>query len=181
MQGAGLCLRQKRYLRGRQFKFTSDPAEEARAKLDVPEMLSDFERRFLADRRVGHLATADCERVPHVLPVCFAVSESTVYVTIDEKPKANRAPLKRVRNIIENGAAAFVADRYDEDWSLLGWIMLRGRARILSSGAEHDAAQALLRHRYAQLEPMQIATLPVIAVQIERVTSWGNLSIAPRV
>ena len=123
-------------------------------------MLSEFERGFLADRRVGHLATADREGVPHVVPVCFAVSESTAYVTIDEKPKSDRAPLKRVRNIMENPAAAFVADRYDDDWSLLGWVMLRGRARILSSGAEHDDAQARLRHRYPQLEPMQISTLP---------------------
>jgi PPOX class probable F420-dependent enzyme len=144
-------------------------------------MLSDLERRFLADRRVGHLATADRQGVPHVVPVCFTVFEGTAYVTIDEKPKSDRAPLKRVRNIMENPAAAFVADRYDDDWSLLGWIMLRGRARILSSGAEHDDAQARLRHRYPQLESMQISTLPVIAVQIERVTSWGNLSIAPRV
>ena len=55
-------------------------------------MLSEFERGFLADRRVGHLATADREGVPHVVPVCFAVSESTAYVTIDEKPKSDRAP-----------------------------------------------------------------------------------------
>ena len=149
-----------------------------KARGEVREMLSDLERRFLADRRVGHLATADREGRPHVLPVCFAMSESTVYVTIDQKPKSDRASLKRVRNIMENPAAAFVVDRYDDDWSLLGWIMLRGRARILPSGTEHDEAQALLRRRYAQLEPMQISTLPVIALQIERVTSWGNLSIA---
>ena len=139
-------------------------------------MLSDLELRFLTDRRVGHLATADLRAVPHVVPVCFVVSASTVYITVDEKQKTARAPLRRVKNLSENPAVAFVADRYDEDWSLLGWVMLRGEACILTSGAEHDEAQALLRCRYAQLGAMQISTLPVIAIRIERVTSWGNLS-----
>jgi PPOX class probable F420-dependent enzyme len=139
-------------------------------------MLSPLERRFLAERRIGHLATSDSRSLPHVVPVCFAAAESAIYITVDEKPKTGRAPLKRVRNIIENPAVAFVADRYNEDWAFLGWVMIRGTARILPSGAEHDEAQALLRERYPQLESMQIEALPVIAIQIEKVTSWGNLS-----
>jgi PPOX class probable F420-dependent enzyme len=142
-------------------------------------MLSDGERRFLAHRRIAHLATADSRGVPHVVPVCFVVSESTLYVTIDEKPKRHPGTaLKRLRNIVENPVVAVVVDRYDEDWSLLGWVMLRGHAEILTDGTEHDAAQALLRSRYRQLNAMQIAQHPVIAVRIERTTSWGNLSVA---
>ena len=140
-------------------------------------MLSEGERQFLDQRRVAHLATADSHAVPHVVPVCFAVSGDTLYVTIDEKPKRQPATaLKRLRNIGENPAVAVVVDRYDEDWTLLGWVMLHGHAEILSGGTEHDAAQALLRSRYRQLETMQIAQHPVIAVRIERTTSWGNLS-----
>jgi len=132
--------------------------------------------RFLETRRVAHLATADAQGVPHVVPVCFASAEKTLYITIDEKPKrvADRG-MKRLRNIVENPAVAVVADRYDEDWLRLGWVMLRGRAEILNAGAEHDAAQALLRARYPQLAAMRIADHPVIAVRIERITSWGNL------
>jgi PPOX class probable F420-dependent enzyme len=137
--------------------------------------LSEEERRFLAERRVGHLATADRGASPHVVPVCFAASGAALYVTVDEKPKGG-APLKRLRNIAENPAAAVVVDRYDEDWTRLGWVMLRGRAEILRSGDEHDEAQALLRRRYPQLQPMRIAALPVIALRIESVTSWGDLS-----
>jgi PPOX class probable F420-dependent enzyme len=140
-------------------------------------LMSDGERRFLEHRRIAHLATADAHAVPHVVPVCFVVSQATLYVTIDEKPKRNPgAALKRLRNIAENPAVAVVVDRYDEDWSLLGWVMLYGRAEVLADGSEHDGAQALLRSRYRQLEAMQIAQHPVIAVRIERVASWGNLS-----
>jgi PPOX class probable F420-dependent enzyme len=142
-------------------------------------MPSDEERRFLAHRRIAHLATADARAVPHVVPVCFALAEAALYITIDEKPKRRpAAAMKRLANIVENPAVAVVVDRYDEDWTLLGWVMLRGHAQILTQGSEHDEAQALLRLRYRQLEEMEIATLPVIAVRIERTTSWGNLSVA---
>jgi PPOX class probable F420-dependent enzyme len=143
-------------------------------------MLSAAHAQFLAAQRIGRLATADERGNPHVVPVCFAVSDDTLYITIDEKPKRVAAPpLKRLRNIAANPSVAFVVDRYDEDWTHLGWVMLRGRAEILSDGPEHDRAQMLLRERYAQYRVMQLTELPVIAIRIERATSWGDLGICP--
>jgi PPOX class probable F420-dependent enzyme len=114
------------------------------------------------------------------VPVCFAVAGPSLYITIDVKPKRQGTP-KRIVNIRQNPAVAFIADYYDEDWSRLGWVMLRGRAEILEAGEEHDGAQSLLRERYLQLQSMHIATLPVIALRIERATSWGELStVMPR-
>jgi PPOX class probable F420-dependent enzyme len=141
-------------------------------------MLSDMERLFLNNRKVAHLATADRDAIPHVVPVCFAIFNSTLYVTIDAKPKRNLgAPLKRLKNIAQNPTVAVIVDRYEEDWGQLGWVMLRGHAEMLIDGEEHDQAQALLRSRYPQLKGMQIAQLPVIAVRIASATSWGNLSL----
>jgi PPOX class probable F420-dependent enzyme len=140
-------------------------------------MLSKQQARFLASRRLGHLATADTRAAPHLVPVCFVIGEGDVYITIDHKPKGDVRTLKRLRNITENPVAAFVADRWDEDWTRLGWVMLRGPAEILGDGAEHDRAQALLRSRYAQYRTMVLDDLPVIAIRIKRVTSWGNLSV----
>jgi PPOX class probable F420-dependent enzyme len=142
-------------------------------------MLSEREHRFLSRRMVGHLATADRHGAPHVVPVCFAIEDDALYITIDEKPKHAGVPLKRLRNIAENPAVAVVVDRYDDDWTRLGWVMLRGRAEILTAGAEHARAQELLRGRYPQLNEMHIASLPVIAVRVERLTSWGNLAGEP--
>ena len=143
-------------------------------------MLSRRHRDFLDRSRVGHLATAEAGGAPHVIPVCYAVStdaagSDTLYVTIDEKPKRQDRPLKRLRNILENPQAAFVADRWDEDWNRLGWVMLRGRAEILYAGGEHDRAQALLIARYPQYRAMQLGDLPVIALRIARATGWGDL------
>lgn len=139
-------------------------------------VIGDRERTFLAARRVAHLATADPAGVPHVVPICFALLADTLYVTIDTKPKGNPRGLKRLRNLAANPHAAVVADRYDEDWSRLGWVMLHGQAVILERGEEYDAAQSALRERYRQYAAMPIETLPVIALRIARVTSWGDLT-----
>ena len=69
-----------------------------------PRMLSACERRFVEGRRVAHLATADAQAVPHVVPVCFGLVEDALYITIDQKPKRAGRPLKRLRNIAENPA-----------------------------------------------------------------------------
>jgi PPOX class probable F420-dependent enzyme len=143
----------------------------------LPSKLAPAQRRFLDSSRVGHLATADHSGAPHVIPVCYAVAESTLYITIDEKPKRRDMPLKRMRNIIENPQAVFVVDHYDEDWRRLGWVMLRGAAEILDAGPEHDDAQELLRARYPQYRAMNLAELPVIALRIARATGWGELSV----
>jgi PPOX class probable F420-dependent enzyme len=145
--------------------------------MQVTRILSEEEEAFVRQQRVAHLATADARGVPHVVPVCFAISGRTLYVTIDEKPKSTFTALKRLRNIAENRAVALVIDRYDEDWALLGWVMLRGHAEIHTGGTQHRQAQALLRARYPQLERMDVAQCPVIAVRIERTTSWGNLYV----
>ncbi len=142
-------------------------------------MISEQEARFLANCRVGHLATADARATPHLVPVCFVVSDGALYITIDQKPKGDVRALKRLKNILQNPRAAFVADRWDEDWTRLGWVMLRGPAEILADGAEHDRAQALLRARYPQYRRMELDNLPVIAIRIDRVISWGDLSVEP--
>ncbi len=139
-------------------------------------MLSDPERSFLLARRLGHLATADRLGTPHVVPVCYALGAADLYITIDEKPKRRGRPLKRMRNLAENPRAALVVDRWDEDWRRLGWVMLQCRADILAEGPEHDYAQALLRARYPQYAAMDLNPLPVIALRIARVASWGDLA-----
>lgn len=139
-------------------------------------MLSVSERAFVAAGRVGRLATVGPGGTPHVVPVCYALADDTLYIAIDEKPKRADRKLQRLRNIEADPAVALVVDRYDEDWRRLGWVMLRGRAEILAGGAEHARAQELARARYPQLRTMRLAGLPVIALRIARVASWGDLT-----
>ena len=140
-------------------------------------MIGPEQRAFLDSQRIGHLATADAAGAPHVIPVCYAVRGEVAYITIDAKPKeADFIRMKRLRNIAANPQVALVVDHYDEDWSRLGWVLLRGAAEILADGAEHDAAQALLRDRYPQYRAMALEALPVIAIRVTRATGWGRLA-----
>ena len=141
-------------------------------------MLTDAQRRFLGAQRVARFASAAADGTPHVVPVCFVCDAGSAYFSIDEKPKRRTGrALKRMRNIEANPKVSLVVDRYEEDWTRLGWVMLHGHGDILDHGNEHARVQALLRDRYPQLRSMHIETQPVVAIRIHRVTSWGNLEV----
>jgi coenzyme F420-0:L-glutamate ligase / coenzyme F420-1:gamma-L-glutamate ligase len=143
------------------------------------EVLSPEQTVFLVGRRVARLATSDAAGEPHAVPVCFAYSGSQIYIALDEKPKdVPPTRLKRVRNLLKNPNVALVADRYAEDWSLLAFVMVRGRAELLEPGTgEHAAAVRLLRGKYHQYEKMGIEENPVIAIRPSKVASWGALDV----
>jgi len=69
-----------------------------------------------------------------------------------------------------------VFDRYDEDWTRLAWVLVRGTAAVLAYGPEHAGALAALREKYPQYRAMALEDRPVIRVIVERVSSWGDLS-----
>ena len=138
--------------------------------------MNPHHQRFVDRHRVARLATVTPTGRPHVIPVCFALADETVYITIDQKPKRDQSkPLQRLRNIAANPSVAMVVDHFEEDWTRLAWVMLRGRADILESGEEHDAAQALLQTRYPQYREMALSDLPVIAIRVSRTSAWGKL------
>lgn len=129
--------------------------------------------RLLETARVAHLATADAAGRPHVVPICFARDGREIFFPLDEKPKKT-APLrlKRVRNIRANPNVAVVVDRYDEDWRRLAYVLMLGRARLLSSGAKHGKALRLLRKKYPQYRTMRLEERPVILIRIESWRRW---------
>jgi len=143
----------------------------------TPTVLDQDQGAFLVRQRVARLATADGAGKPHAVPVCFALAGASIYIALDEKPKEVPASrLKRVRNILENPEMALIADRYTEDWSLLAFVMVRGRAELLDPDTEeHDAAVRLLRGKYHQYETMRLEENPIIAIRSERAISWGAL------
>ena len=146
-----------------------------------PAVLSPEETSFLVRQRVARLATADRAGKPHAIPVCFAYDGRLVHIALDEKPKDVPATrLKRVRNILENPNVALVADRYSEDWDILAFVMVRGRAELVQPETEeHAAAVRLLRGKYHQYEKMKLEA-PVISIRPGRVTSWGALDALER-
>jgi len=142
-----------------------------------PRLLTPEEAAFLVRRRVARLATADASGEPHAIPVCFSYTPGAIYIALDEKPKdVPPTRLKRVRNIVENPNVALIADHYSENWDLLAYVMVRGRAELVEPNTqEHATAVRLLRGKYHQYEAMRIEENPVIAIRPRRVASWGAL------
>lgn len=135
------------------------------------------ELAFLQAGRAGHLGTADRQGEPHVVPVCYAILDTAAYILIDRKTKRFNEPgkLKRVANILANPSVCLTVDRYDEDWSRLAFVMMRGTALLIDSGQEYEAAFDALVVRYPQYREQQLGGRPVIAIQIQTVSSWGLL------
>jgi PPOX class probable F420-dependent enzyme len=132
---------------------------------------------LLREGRVARLGTADREGQPLVVPVCYVFDGHACFSAIDAKPKrvAPRA-LRRVRNIADNPRVSLVVDRYDEDWSQLRWVIVQGRADILSEGAERATAVDLLRAKYPQYRAMGLDRDAAIVIRIspERTTYWSG-------
>src|SRR5262249_25741808 len=112
-------------------------------------------RRRLEAPRVGHLSTAGADGAPHVIPVCYAVDAQAIYFVADEKPKRRPArALRRLANLRENPRAALVVDDYDDDWTRLAYLLVRGPTAFVHEPRAHAAALRLLRARYPQYHPI---------------------------
>jgi PPOX class probable F420-dependent enzyme len=131
-------------------------------------------RPFVESARVGRLATADAAGRPHLVPVCFVLRGDRVYTVVDDKPKRRPTSMKRLRNIAENPHVAVLIDRWDEDWSRLAWVMLRGTAALVGDEREYREACTTLRAKYEQYRDAAFAPAshPLIVVSIERATAW---------
>lgn len=126
----------------------------------------------LAAARVARLATTDPDGRPHLVPIVFALAGDTLYTAVDRKPKRSRT-LRRIENARARPAVTILVDHYEDDWSRLWWIRLRGHARVLDEGAERLRALALLAEKYAQYR-VEPPDGPVLAVDVVEVRSWSS-------
>jgi coenzyme F420-0:L-glutamate ligase / coenzyme F420-1:gamma-L-glutamate ligase len=138
--------------------------------------------RFVRDRRVGRLATADARGTPSVVPVVYAIfalnAEPAIAIAIDDKPKGDPRALRRVRNILERPEVALVVDEYREDWEELAWVLVRGAARLIEPGdAGHAEALVALRQKYPQYAGMHLEAQPAIIIRDLSTRSWRGAGL----
>jgi PPOX class probable F420-dependent enzyme len=121
---------------------------------------------MLADARVARLALLDEDDLPRLLPVTFAVWEGEIWSAIDQKPKRAGEPA-RVRRLRRRPEAALLIDRYDDDWSRLAWLELRGPVSVEPLG---PALEALIAKypQYSEARPQG----PLLRLTPERFASW---------
>jgi PPOX class probable F420-dependent enzyme len=133
--------------------------------------------------RIGRLATVDLECKPHVIPVVFVFDNdrNCYFIPIDEKTKRSRPEnLKRVKNIQENPNVALLLDEYNEDWTKLYFIMIRGKGSILGGKKLEqnemrllEKAHKLLCDKYPQYQKIGIGKY-LIKIMPQKVVVWNN-------
>jgi PPOX class probable F420-dependent enzyme len=130
------------------------------------EDLPSWAAELLSSARVARLGLLDERDLPRVLPVTFAVFEGAVWSAIDRKPKRPGEPA-RVRRLRRRPDAALLVDRYDDDWSRLAWLELRGPVTIHPLGPAVEA----LATRYDQYrdEPPQG---PLLRLEVRDAVWW---------
>jgi PPOX class probable F420-dependent enzyme len=130
----------------------------------------EMRERFAA-AAVAHLATADAEGRPHIVPVVLALDGDTIYFAVDQKPKRTRE-LRRLSNIASNPSVAVLVDHYEEDWEALWWVRADGSAHVLAPGPETDRALQLLAERHPQYRA-QPPPGPAVAINVHRWSAWS--------
>jgi len=128
---------------------------------------------LLRDARVGRLATADAFGQPLVVPVCYVFDGARCYSAVDAKPKRTRE-LRRLKNIAASPHASLVVDVWDEDWAKLCWVIVEGRAEVLTTGVEFTRAIDQLMAKYPQYRAMGLDRMEgsVIALEAGRIRAW---------
>jgi nitroimidazol reductase NimA-like FMN-containing flavoprotein (pyridoxamine 5'-phosphate oxidase superfamily) len=131
--------------------------------------LTGAEAAFLADARVGHLATIQMGSWPHVVPVCHVLDLDRVVIA--------SAYDRKVSDIRDNASVTFCVDRYSEDWgNELAQVIVSGEAYLIESGPEWERDRALLYEKFPQYEsvaPIEEGSTVIIEFRVSEVTSSG--------
>ncbi len=130
------------------------------------EELPDWALELLRSARVARLGLLDEEARPRVLPVTFAVWDGALWSAIDHKRKRSAEPA-RVRRLRRRPEATLLVDRYDDDWSRLAWVELRGAVSVEPLGPALEALTAKYP-QYAGERPQG----PLLRLAPERFACW---------
>jgi PPOX class probable F420-dependent enzyme len=129
----------------------------------------------LATARVARLGTVGADGAVRLVPICFAVVNGFVVSAVDHKPKRT-GQLRRFRDMAESGTATVLVDHYEEDWSMLWWVRVRGRATVhpTDDSAAVSAVDALVA-KYEQYRDVRPAG-EVFRLALDEVRWWSAAS-----
>jgi PPOX class probable F420-dependent enzyme len=86
--------------------------------------------------------------------------------------------LQRIRNILAHPDVCVLVDRYDEDWSRLAWIQIRGQATLVTDDAEGAPGLAGLIERYPQYRAMDLVAAALLCIEPQHIVAWQSNSRA---
>jgi nitroimidazol reductase NimA-like FMN-containing flavoprotein (pyridoxamine 5'-phosphate oxidase superfamily) len=124
---------------------------------------------FLARQRVVHVATADAQGRPHVVPVCAVLVDGRLYF-------ASGKSGRKIDYLRANPQIAVSADDYSEAWSGLRGVVVEGAARIHARNPTFRRARRLLYQKYPQYATeaaLGDGDSVVVEVTPRRAFAWG--------
>src|SRR5918912_731852 len=134
-------------------------------------------KEFIEKARIARLATVNSQSQPHLVPVVFVFDDNYFYLPIDEKRKTVKPEkLKRILNIKKNPHVALLIDEDNEDWTRLAFVMIQGKASIVSQLREDtwpQEAYKKLMTKYSQYQKIRLSEICII-IKPEKISSWQN-------
>ncbi len=122
------------------------------------------EKAFLEKNEVCRLATASCDAVPHVTPVCYIFLNGYLYIATDYDTK-------KYKNVRENPKVALIVDTYKPHKA----VAVEGKAEILEKGEKFRRIRELFYKKFdwARNDPWGEGESPILKVKPLKKTSWG--------
>lgn len=129
-------------------------------------------RALATGARVARLGTLSKTGRVDLVPITFAIVDDVLYTAVDHKPKRT-TELQRLENVRAAPEVSVLVDEYDDqDWSTLWWVRLRGLARVVDSGPEHERGIDALVEKYEQYRSTRPSG-PAIVVELIRWQWWS--------
>ena len=103
--------------------------------------------------------------------MCFTWAGEVIWIAVeggDESVESILADADRD----DGGRACFLVDRWDEDWSKLGWLQARGWATLLRADEEEaEHARDALTSKYTQYG-RRARELSILRLEVEEWRGW---------
>ena len=106
--------------------------------------LSPDDAAFVSAVRVARLGTAMPGGGIHVVPICPALDGDRILIATE--------PGRKVSNIEADPRVGLTFDVYDDDWSKIRRVSVRGLATLHRDGEVWDRGRELLYEKYPQYE-----------------------------
>jgi PPOX class probable F420-dependent enzyme len=124
----------------------------------------------VASARVARLATQNRSGLIDLVPVTFAfVDDDTIVTAVDHKPKRTTR-LRRLDNVRAHPQVTMLVDHYEDEWSRLWWVRLRGTAVV--DDEPDDALLAPLIEKYPQYRDVRPAGAAIV-IAVHEVVGWS--------
>jgi PPOX class probable F420-dependent enzyme len=120
--------------------------------------------------RVARLATHNPSGAIDVVPITFAVgADDTIVSAVDHKPKRT-TKLQRLENIRREPGVTLLIDHYEDDWSELWWVRVRGVAEVVDEPPSALLDPLIQKYEQYQTHP---PTGPALVITVTDLRSWS--------